>query len=1186
MTTSKTNTSGSHSSAFPHRSGLIPRSTASLLALSLIYLSPSFAQESEEEDIFELSPFEVKPEQGWYATETLAGSRMRTSFEDVASQVEVITMDFMDDYGLNSIEEAAVYSLNMENQEEYASSGAGKQSNDGAVRIRGLATSSRTREFFGTYLASDNYNLSRVTMSSGPNSILFGTGSPGGVVDSSLKRATFDTFGKVGAQMDSWEGYRVEFDYNTEIIDDKLAFRISAVDSKKSFDVEPAWEKSERFYATALYRPFEKTSFSLHYETADIESRRPARNAPYDEASLWYMAGDLGSTAYGNQHLFQNTATWRDGVDLNNDGDFNDAGELSPRAIADPNVFGTSGEAIVLLTGYNPGGVAPNSWYGSVGVERLDGYPGLIDPVNRDVDGTTLPNDNRYDRSRNTMFNIDWEEDSAEIFNVFFNHEIVENLHFEAAFQKETYDDFYGNLMGFRSSVTLQVDPNAYLPNGVTPNPYAGQLYFQGSPESNEGERERDEWRTALSYEFDFKDTFNDSIFKHFGKHRLALLASESNQETMSQEYRYYIQPKVENGVMRDPYFDNYPYADYPDDTLGRLALSELGANFTGIDGNRFLSVRTYLDRYGDFIPQTDFYPGQPFTIVDSNSEEWTIDPYHAAVGTNGEQLITGRNVGGIKTKFETKQWAYQGFLADNRVVLTYGWREDTLNSADEQAPEVFWQNPETGQVVSAGSAGFQAHRSLYGYQDFGAASSGETEYKGVVLHPFRGWDWKLPLGADLSLLYSDSNTFQPNRTSLEPDGSFQEGEKGSGDDIGFRLSLFEDKFSVRYNQYETTAGPSNLNLPFRRFRFALRPVSRDLLQGLVYDLNSFESFTSRFPDWPFLATSADPTKIYPFESGGGFDAMNFFNYGDPYAMSADTVATGDEITLRWKPKKNLDIRATWNDQQVVQSNIATNWIQFAQELYEIMENTKFVEGYVPGDSQSHFHNPAGFDMDGLDLDPNDGLAPGIDYFGWDMIPDGGGNGSSNPTNVGNPNLPWGQNNDSIYSGMGLMGQTAWTRNTMKEQFERDVFLGNAGIPVMQAYEGRPNEFVRQNRWNVNAMYRFTEGKFKGLNVGAAYRWRDAPAVGFGVQDVNGALVPDTSIILKGAKEDAVDFTFGYSGKLEFLDDRHYTLRFQVRNAFPGDRYVPKHIDFYTGQAISEVRVPGRQFVLSLDLDL
>ncbi|WP_200359111.1 hypothetical protein [Pelagicoccus mobilis] len=1160
---------------------------AAVAALTASVPTPSNAQEEEEDDLFVLSPFVVQGEEGsWYATETLAGSRMRTNFEDVANQVEVLTLDFMEDYGLTSVEDAAIYSLNLENEQEYASSGAGKQGNEGDVRIRGISAGSRTREFFGTYLKSDNYNLGRVTLASGPNSHLFGTGSPAGVVNSTLKRAEFNDVGSVGIQFDSWGGRRVQLDYNKVLIEDKLAVRVAALNGKKAFDVSPSWEKSDRYYLTLQYRPTKRTSISAHYENAIIESRRPARNAPYDEASVWFRAGDLGSTVYGNEELFHNNLDWINGVDLNNDGDFNDDGESSPRNILDENVFDTSGNNIVLVTGRNPGPVPVDSWYGSVDVERLKDWPGAVDPVNADIDGTTLLDDSLYSRDLNSMYNIDWQGDESEILNLFINHEILEDLHFEAAAQKEDYDDFAGNLMGFRSSVTLQVDPNMYLPDGVTPNPNAGQLYFQGSPEFNEGDRNREEWRLSLSYELDFEKKVDTGFFSKLGTHRFAALKSEAKAEIMNQEYRYYIQPKIgPDGVMRDPTFASYPYEAYPNDPLGRQSLSELGAGFTAQAGNRFLSTRSYIVG-PQVIPDTQFIPGNPFVFEDSDNDFWEVDPYHAGVGTKGEQLITGRNVGGTKSKFETEQFMYQGFLWEDRIIATFGWRTDELSSADELAPYVEWRNPETGVVADATLSGFQAHRSLYGYEDFDGSDSGDTEYVGVVVHPFRNWNWELPMGAKVSFMYSDSDTFQPNRTSLEPDGLFQEGEKGEGEDRGIRLSLFEDKFSVRFNKYEATAGPTNLNLPFRRFRFALRPLARDLLQGLAYDLNSFEAFTGRFPDWPFVGTSAEPTKVYPFESGGGFDAMNFFNFGDPYAMSADTTAEGEEITLRWKPIENLDVRFTWNDQQVVQSNIATNWIQFAEEIYDMMENTRFVEGYVPGDSQGQFHDPAGFDMDGLDLDPNDGLAPGIDYFTWDMIPDGGGNGRSNPNNVGNPNLPWGQNDDSIYSGQGLNGQTAWTRRTMKEQFMQGVYNGNAAIPVMQAYEGRPNEFVRQNRWNLNAMYRFKDGKFKGFNLGASYRWRAAPAVGFGVQEVNGVLVPDTSIILKGEEEKALDLTVGYRGKAKLLGDRSYSVRFQVRNVFEDNDFVPKHIDFYTGEPISLVRVDGRQFVASFDLDL
>jgi len=57
--------------------------------------------------------------------------------------------------------------------------------------------------FFG------NYNLDRVTISSGPNSILFGTGSPAGALDVTLARPLLkEDIAKVRLQVDSWDGWR------------------------------------------------------------------------------------------------------------------------------------------------------------------------------------------------------------------------------------------------------------------------------------------------------------------------------------------------------------------------------------------------------------------------------------------------------------------------------------------------------------------------------------------------------------------------------------------------------------------------------------------------------------------------------------------------------------------------------------------------------------------------------------------------------------------------------------------------------------------------------------------------------------------------------------------------------------------------------------------------------------------
>ncbi|MCG8526107.1 MAG: hypothetical protein MI748_06990 [Opitutales bacterium] len=1137
--------------------------TLTLIALLLSGVISIFAQDDIDldEDVYELSPFLIESdEQGWIATETLAGSRMRTNFQDIATQVEVLTMDFMDDFSFNSPDEAAIYSLNVENGSEFTNSQSGsRMGNTGAMRVRGLSAGTRSREFFEIYHRTDNYNLERVTISSGPNAILFGTGSPAGAIDVSLSRAYFNDRGTVAVQFDSWGSERYEFDYNKVLIEDKLAVRVALLNEDKHFDVDYTGEQSRRFYGTLTYRPFEKTRISLHYENINVESRRPARNAPYDRVRAWLYAGSYGSI-YGDEYLFPNTQEWVD------DGRF----------LEDDPLFNNAGNNIVIINGYNPAGVENMSWFGSVNAQSLaDGAFGILDSVNADTNGMTLWNDDYYPLDINTMYDLEWEEDTADVYNIFFNQEIIDNLHFEAAFQHETYSDFTGNVMYFNDPITLHVDPNQYLPDGSV-NPYAGELYFDGSPQYQENDSERTEWRMALSYEVDLTDRDNWWL-RQLGRHQFAGLISARDEENISQEYVYYIQPKLDgNGMMYDPYFVGFPYQA---DEYGRMALSTLGSGFSAIDGSRQPSIRSYVGLDGGpMIPGSDFTPGDPLSITDSNGDIWVVDPGHAGVGTNGETLITGRNTNGRKSSFKTKQFSYQGYLWEDRIVLTYGWREDTLNSVEEEAPEVMWQNPETGEVVAAGSAGFQAHRDYYFFPEFSDEEevTGETTLKGIVFHPFRNWDnFSLPFGADLSLSYSESNTFQPNVNSLNPDGSLQDGEAGDGEDYGIRLSLFDGQFSVRWNRYETIAGPTSLNLPFRRFRFALRPTMVSILQGLVANKAEFQE---KFPVYPFQDVAADYDDIYPFASGGGWDAMNFFNYGDPYGMTADSAAEGDEVTVTWQPNKNLDVRFTWNDQQVVQTNIATQWIQYAEELYDILENTQFVEGYVPGDSETIFHNPNGYDMDGLDLDPNDGLAPGIDYFTWDQIPFGGGNGRTNPTQVGNLNQPWGQNDD-MYEG-------GWTRDTIKEEFIDQVYEGRNGIPVMQAYEGRPNEFVRQNRWNLNAIYRFTEGVFDGLSVGLGYRWRAAPAVGFATQIVNGSEVPDTSKIIYGEEEKKIDLSFGYKGKSKWLGNRNYTARLNIRNLFPQDDYVPKNIDSFTGESLALIRVDGTQVIFSLEVEI
>ena len=54
----------------------------------------------------ELSPFVVQEnsDQGYYASQTLAGGRLRQDIKDIGSSIQVVTKEFMDDLAVTGVE--------------------------------------------------------------------------------------------------------------------------------------------------------------------------------------------------------------------------------------------------------------------------------------------------------------------------------------------------------------------------------------------------------------------------------------------------------------------------------------------------------------------------------------------------------------------------------------------------------------------------------------------------------------------------------------------------------------------------------------------------------------------------------------------------------------------------------------------------------------------------------------------------------------------------------------------------------------------------------------------------------------------------------------------------------------------------------------------------------------------------
>ncbi len=272
--------------------------------------------ETTPEETVVLSPFVVEASEdadSYRAAATLAGSRVRTDLKDIASPLSVITSQFLKDTASNNSMDLLTYTTNTEvgglygnwagygNAQGVSDRGSLLSPNNN-TRIRGLDQADNTRGFFLTDIPWDSYNVDRVEIQRGPNSILFGVGSPAGIINTNTVQARFDgNHGKVENQFSKYNSVRWVADYNAELIDDLLAVRFSGLDTKQKYRQEPAFNNDRRGYVTATFQPqvlpkswAGKLTIRANYEVAYIKANRPRILPPEDGISLWFedYAGD------------------------------------------------------------------------------------------------------------------------------------------------------------------------------------------------------------------------------------------------------------------------------------------------------------------------------------------------------------------------------------------------------------------------------------------------------------------------------------------------------------------------------------------------------------------------------------------------------------------------------------------------------------------------------------------------------------------------------------------------------------------------------------------------------------------------------------------------------------------------------------------------------------------------------
>ncbi|MDX2185500.1 MAG: TonB-dependent receptor plug domain-containing protein [Opitutaceae bacterium] len=270
--------------------------------------APAATAESED-DVVELSPFEVTSDsnQGYTATATLAGTRVRTELRDIASSLSVVTSQFLRDTGATDNQTLLPYQTNTEVGGlvgNYAGVGNIQGASEGGrlsrpntnTRVRGLDEADNTRDYFLSDISWDSYNVDRVELQRGPNSILFGVGSPAGIINTSTITANLTkNGGKVEGSFGSYGGWRMNGDYNQVILKNKFAVRVAAVNELQKFRQDPSFSRNRRVFVTGRGNiqvlPKDLASelgVRVSVEKGDIKSNNPRSLAPIDKVSAFY----------------------------------------------------------------------------------------------------------------------------------------------------------------------------------------------------------------------------------------------------------------------------------------------------------------------------------------------------------------------------------------------------------------------------------------------------------------------------------------------------------------------------------------------------------------------------------------------------------------------------------------------------------------------------------------------------------------------------------------------------------------------------------------------------------------------------------------------------------------------------------------------------------------------------------
>ncbi len=1200
------------------------------------------AANQTEEEVVVLSPFVVSAsggETGYGVKDTLAGTRVRTELKDISSSISVVNSQFLKDTGARNNQDLLVYTTNTEvaglggNFSGQGSYISGTYQTDFAkpnteTRVRGVDSADNTRDYFSTDIPWDSYNVDRVDLQRGPNSILFGVGSPAGIVNTSTNGASFKTGGKLETRFGSFGSFRSSFDYNHVLLDNQLALRVSLLDDDTKYRQEPAYNRDRRFYAALRYDPeflnkdWGKTSIKANFEYGKVRANRPRYTPPLDYISQYFYADD-GNAANGAEIAkgsYDSLWLWQSGyAGVTNSGNtgsninywitqYKGVGmqttnnPVATYASADASSVSSYAQALPYGR-YLP---ASKDWgvpyYATMGIAGYASYAQNANLVGSDSNvwkDYSLTDDSIFDFYNKLIdgkTKREWQDWHA--FNISLEQTLFDNrVGIQLVYDRQDYTE--GQERNINNPY-ISVDINEYVGTSpiwdstATANPYAGYAFVgSGTRDSGGSSRDtlRENFRATLTGELrasDFLDK-NSLLARILGRHVFTALYDLSTTTTRNLTWaRYALGTDYTDAVGLSSYYkltDGTRVLDwitYLGDVSG--ATSASGLNLSNITGSQSPSGAVTVKYWNPTYTSTADPTAKDWTNTyasyswsgsvwngtwnsssaaanygnPSNYAGWTNGTFTILNADEGDRDLLYTSASKLRTKIESKAITYQGYLWDDTIVPTWGFRRDKVTNDSGYGTT----DTTTGSVLDFDSIEYNPN-----YTDVAYANSISW---GVVAHLPKALRGKLPWGTDISLHYNHgSNTRSEIRYGF--DGTRLPNATGKTEEYGFTVSTLHDKLQFKTTWYETTVQNANMasttgqngTLGSNTYYLYLLPAwgtAHALIAraGLAGELSTYDSAGN----WVAGGNSAQGTWDWAgcSSSNSSFTSNMWWPGNDPLsaAYKADPVVQSEAAAISdwfkymnmgqdWYDAYGFSIDATaWNNSDW--SNIIDGFNTASSSIgYLQAAGSGRIRGTYPVgtcDTRS-----TGVEME-LTAQPFKGLSVSLNasrtYASQTRI---------SPefvaaitdlyerlvlTNAGDMRLWWAGDTETI-------GQRFLTNIWAPYQFQ--VLTNGKMVSEMSPW-----------RFNAIANYTFDEtlfnGKLKNVNVGGGYRWQKAPVIGYLITDSTDAsyiaktytttasLDPDLPVYGEG--ESDFDFWIGYSKQL--TPKINWNIQLNLRN--------------------------------------